>query len=75
MIRSMLMVCLATTNVWTIASGMYMLSMLIGIGISLMWTLNVSDLAICDWEDRVSYVIGGTIGTAISLYGIAPYMT
>jgi len=49
---------------------MYIFAILISAGISLMWTLNVKDLAICCWKDRMAYIIGGIIGTTISLYSL-----
>ena len=68
--RALLIVLLTTSNVVFISNKMYIFAILISAGISLMWTLNVKDLAICCWKDRMAYIIGGIIGTTISLYSL-----
>ena len=68
--RALLIVLFHTSNVVFIANRMYLYSVLISAGISLMWTLNVKDLAVCGWKDRMAYIFGGVMGTAISLYGL-----
>lgn len=66
--RSFLIVLFHTTNIYLISNKYYELAILISVGISTMWTLNVKDLAISNWNDRLSYIFGGVVGTAISLY-------
>lgn len=73
-IRAMLMVCFATTSIWTIANQMYLLAIIVGVGISTMMAVSVSDLAVCTRIDRFSYVLGGALGTTSSLYLINPYL-
>ena len=68
--RALIIVLLHTSNVVFISSKMYAYSVLISAGISIMWTLNVKDIAVANWKDRISYVLGGICGTAISLYGL-----
>ena len=68
--RALLIVLLHTSNVVFITNKLYLYSILISAGISLMWTLNVKDLAIGDWKDRIAYIFGGIAGTTISLYGL-----
>lgn len=66
--RSFLIVLFHTTNIYLISNKYYELAILISIGISTMWTLNVKDLAISNWNDRLSYILGGVVGTVITLY-------
>ena len=73
--RAALMVSLTTTNIYFISIKMYYMCIIISAAISMMWTLNVKDLAISNWYDRISYVIGGIIGTSIALYLIPELLT
>lgn len=66
--RSFLIVLFHTTNIYLISNKYYELAILLSAGISIMWTLNVKDLAISDWSDRLAYIFGGLVGTTISLY-------
>ena len=68
--RALLIILLHTSNVVFIANKMYLYSILISGGISLMWTLNVKDLAMGGWKDRIAYILGGIAGTTLSLYGL-----
>jgi len=70
-IRATLIVLLSTTSIYCISNQKYPLAILIGIGISFMWTLNVKDIAVSNWKDRIAYVTGGVVGTATSLYGLS----
>ena len=70
-IRALVTVLLHTSNVVFISNKMYIYAISISAGISIMWTLNVKDLAVCGWKDRFAYVLGGVVGTTISLYGLS----
>jgi hypothetical protein len=72
-IRAFSLVLLTTTNIYLISNHMYVMAILIGIGISTMWTLNVRDLSISGWEDRLYYIVGGATGTTVALY-VLPYI-
>lgn len=67
-LRAALIVMLSTSNIYLIANKHYLGAVGISAGISLMWTLNVKDLAIANWKDRFAYILGGIFGTSISLY-------
>ena len=69
-LRACLMIVLTTTNVYFISNRLYVGSIILSGFISTMWTLNVKDLAISDWYDRLSYILGGITGTTITLYFI-----
>jgi hypothetical protein len=69
-IRAFLIVLLTTSNIYSISKEYFLITIFISTGISTMWVLNIKDLAISDWYDRLCYIFGATIGTTISLYGI-----
>lgn len=72
--RAFLIVLLTTSNVVFISNKMYSYAIFISAGISLMWTLNVKDLAVCGWKDRLAYMSGGVVGTTLSLYGLSNFI-
>lgn len=67
-VRAALIVMFTTSNIYLISDEKYMLSIVFSAVISLMWTLNIKDLAISCWKDRTSYILGSIAGTTISLY-------
>lgn len=67
-LRAFFIVSLTTANIWLISHKIYYGAIIISAAISIMWTLNVKDLAIADKYDRGAYVLGGIVGTAITLY-------
>jgi len=67
-IKAFLIVSLTTANIWLISHKMYLGSIGISAGISIMWTLNVKDLSIADRFDRIAYVSGALLGTILTLY-------
>jgi hypothetical protein len=66
--RAAAMVLCSTSNIYFISHKMYLYAIIDGAAISTMWTLNIKDLAISNWRDRLSYVLGGVLGTTLSLY-------
>jgi hypothetical protein len=67
-LRATTMILLTTTNIYFISNKLYIYAVFLSALISTMWTLNIRDLAISNWYDRFAYIIGGVIGTSISLY-------
>ena len=67
-LRATLMILLYTSSIWFIFNNYYNYAILSGAGISLLWTLNVKDISIGNWYERVGYVLGGVLGSTISLY-------
>ncbi len=67
-LRAALIVLFTTSNIYLISNNLYIYAILLSAGISTMWTLNVKDLAISDWKDRIAYILGGVVGTSVSLY-------
>ena len=67
-LRAALIVLLSTSNIYLISHELYIYAIFLSAGISTMWTLNVKDLAISNWKDRGAYILGGVVGTSISLY-------
>ena len=71
LIRAWLIVMLITLNTYLITKGLFNYSLIVGIGIALMWTLNVKDLSVSSWKDRLAYITGSFIGAYISLYHLS----
>lgn len=67
-LRATLIVLFTTSNIYMISNKLYVYAIILSAGISTMWTLNVKDLAISNWGDRIAYILGGVTGTTISLY-------
>ena len=67
-LRAALLIMFATSNVYMIANDRYVIAICLGVGISTMWTLNIRDLAISCWKDRISYIAGGVVGMSASLF-------
>jgi hypothetical protein len=67
-LRAFLVVIFHTSTIFCVANDMKILAIALGIGISITWTLNVKDLAISNTFDRFCYIIGGAVGTTVSLY-------
>jgi len=67
-LRAALIVLFTTSNIYLISHEKYIAAICLSAGISTMWTLNVKDLAISNWNDRIAYVLGGVVGTTISLF-------
>jgi len=72
--RAALIVLLSTSNIIFISQKMFIAAIIISAGISIMWTLNVKDLAISTWKDRFAYIMGGVVGTTSSLYLLSGYI-
>jgi hypothetical protein len=70
--RAAIMVLLCTGNIYLMAKGLYSGVIVAGAGISLVWTLNVKDMAISCWLDRLAYILGGIYGNlfCFSLIGL-----
>ena len=69
-IRAFLIITCHTCNIFFITNKMYLYAVIIGMLISLLWTINVRDISIATWHHRLAYVLGGTVGTIVSLYYI-----
>jgi len=67
-LRAALIVLFTTSNIYLISHEMYVAAICLSAGISTMWTLNVKDLAVSNWFDRIVYILGGITGTSISLF-------
>jgi hypothetical protein len=67
-LSAMIIVMLGTTNIFLISEKMYIYAVLISGFISLCWTSNVKSIAFCNWKERLFYILGGIVGTTISLY-------
>lgn len=67
-VQAFLIVALTTLSVWLISIGNKAGAILVSGCISLLWTLNVKDLALATWRHRIVYVAGGISGTALALY-------
>ena len=73
-LRALVMILLTTSNVYLIANKKYIAVVCLSALISTMWTLNVKDLAISNWYDRFAYILGGIIGTTISLWSLSTFL-
>ena len=71
--RAATIVVFHTSSIYFIFHQMYTYAIAISAGISLMWTLNVKDLAISNWGDRLAYIFGGILGTTVSLYALRSF--
>lgn len=63
-------VFLVAANTWQIAHERYIGAMLVGFGISLVWSLNVKSIAFGGWRDRIAYASGAAVGTVSGLWFI-----
>lgn len=70
-LRAALIVILHTSSVYCISKENFLGAICLSAGISFMWILNVKDLSVSDWQDRVAYILGGVVGTTTSLYGLS----
>ena len=66
--RATIIVALITLNMYFISKGKFSLSLLTNAGIALVWTLNIRDLSVSNWSEKISYILGSTTGAFISLY-------
>jgi hypothetical protein len=67
-LRAFFIVSFTTANIWLIANKHYNYAISISVIISLMWTLNVKDLALANTYDRIAYILGALTGTILTLY-------
>jgi hypothetical protein len=67
-LRAFSIVSLTTANIWLIANHYRKCAISLSMAISLMWTLNIKDLALANNYDRVAYILGALIGTIVTLY-------
>ena len=67
-LRAFFIVSFTTANIWLIANKHYKCAISISVIISLMWTLNVKDLALANTYDRIAYILGALTGTILTLY-------
>ena len=58
---------LVVLNTWQIANSKYIGSLVVSFLISLFWTFNVRSVAGGTWSQRLTYCVGGTVGTATGL--------
>lgn len=56
-------VTLVAANTLFIAQGKVIPMLVVGFGISIVWTLNVKKIAFGDWWDRIIYATGAMTGT------------
>jgi hypothetical protein len=73
-LRAFAIVLLSTSSVYFICHKYFLAAVIVNVGISTLWTLNIKDLAISTWKERLSYIVGGTMGTVISLYFLGYYL-
>lgn len=59
------MVLLCTGNIYLMSKAIYSGVIVVGACISLVWTLNVKDLAVSSWSDRIAYIVGGVYGNLL----------
>ena len=62
-----LQVFLVALNTFQIANGYWIGSLVVGFGISLVWTLNIKRIAFAGWKDRLVYSSGAMLGTGTGL--------
>jgi hypothetical protein len=62
-----LQVFLVALNTWQIANGKWLGALLVGFGISLVWTLNIKRIAFAGWKDRLVYSTGAMCGTGTGI--------
>jgi len=57
-----------TSNIYLISNKFYVIAIILSSVSALVWTISVRDLNTTNWKDRIAYIIGSVIGTAISLF-------
>jgi len=67
-LRAFLIVLLSTSSIWFISNNYKIYAIIAGLGISLLWVLNVRDISIGKWKERIFYIFGGFVGMTTSLY-------
>ncbi len=67
LLAAVIQTALAAINVYQIANGKYLESVLMGFFILLIWSYNVKKIAFGSLKERVAYSIGGSIGTALGI--------
>ena len=70
-VRACAIVILLTTNTYLISEKLFLYAVLINGGIAFMWTINVKDLAVATWKDRLVYILGSVSGVYIALYHLS----
>lgn len=62
-----LQVSLISVNTYLISRGLILPACFVGFFISLIWTFNVTKVALGDLKSKLSYCLGATTGTAFGL--------
>lgn len=58
------MILFATLSTWFVAHDRYLLAILAGFILSIMWTINIKQIALGKWKERFVHAFGGAFGTA-----------
>jgi hypothetical protein len=62
-----LQVALVVLSTWQIANEEFVGAVVVGFGISLVWTMNVRVAAFGSWGQRLTYCLGASFGTMTGL--------
>jgi hypothetical protein len=62
-----LQVFLVALNTYQVAQGKWLGALVVGFGISLVWTLNIKRIAFAGWKDRLVYSTGAMCGTGTGI--------
>ena len=62
-----LQVALVACNTWQIANEKWLGALIVGFAISLVWSFNVSKIALSTLTDKIIYSIGACTGTGTGL--------
>lgn len=60
-------VMLVVINTWQVAHQKFFEAIIVGFLISLVWTFNIKRIAFGEWETRLTYCLGASLGTASGL--------
>lgn len=66
-IYAYLQVMLVVINTWQVAHQKFVGAVIVGFLISLVWTFNIKRIAFGEWETRLTYCLGASLGTASGL--------
>lgn len=62
-----LQVSLVALNTWQIANGKLIGALVVGFGISFVWSFNIKRIAFANNAERIVYCLGASAGTATGL--------
>ena len=74
-LKSFTSVCLVSINTVLISKGIFSLVFIVSFFISLVWTFNVSKVAVSTMKEKIIYSFGGAVGaiTGMALVKILNY--